>query len=104
MSTRPKSKSLAFLERVSGGPLTFGKMLHAIRRCDEAALKAFACKLGISSSHLCDIEQGRKSVSPKRAASFARILGYSEKQFVSFALQDMVSEAGLNLIVEVKTA
>lgn len=103
MSTGHKSNSIAFLEHLSGGRLILGSMLRAIGRCDEAALITLAHSLGISSSHLCDIERGRKSVSPRRAASFARILGYAEKQFVGLALQDMVSEAGLNLVVQVRT-
>ena len=41
-----------------------------------------AVRLGVSRSHLCDLEKGRKSVSPARAAAFAAIPGYSEKQFV----------------------
>jgi transcriptional regulator with XRE-family HTH domain len=36
-----------------------------------------AKKLGISKSHLNDIEKGRKAVSPERAARFAKILGYA---------------------------
>ncbi|MBI4842082.1 MAG: helix-turn-helix transcriptional regulator [candidate division NC10 bacterium] len=42
----------------------------------------FANELGISPSHLCDIEKGRKVVSPERAVRFATILGRSQQQFV----------------------
>ncbi len=41
-------------------------------------------------------------VSPKRAVGFARILGYSEAQFVRLALQDLVEDAGLDLTVQVE--
>ena len=34
--------------------------------------------LGVSRSHICDIEKGRKVVSPERAAKWANVLGYSD--------------------------
>jgi plasmid maintenance system antidote protein VapI len=65
---------------------------------------AFARKLGVSASHLCDIEKGRKVVSPERAARFARILGRSPEQFVRLSLQELVDEAGLKMKVNVGVA
>jgi hypothetical protein len=35
-------------------------------------------QVGMSKSHLNDIEKGRKAVSPDRAARFAKVLGYSQ--------------------------
>jgi transcriptional regulator with XRE-family HTH domain len=67
-------------------------------------LAAFAKLLGVSRSHLCDIEQGRRIVSPERAARFAQALHQSEAQFVRLALQDQLRAAGLKLTVEVKAA
>jgi plasmid maintenance system antidote protein VapI len=65
---------------------------------------AFARKLDISPSHLCDIEKGRKVVSPERAARFAKILGRSAEQFVRLSLQELVDEAGLKMKVNVDAA
>jgi transcriptional regulator with XRE-family HTH domain len=48
----------------------------------------FAETLGISKQHLSHIENGRKVVSPERAARWASLLGYAESQFVRLALQD----------------
>jgi transcriptional regulator with XRE-family HTH domain len=93
-----------FLESITGGPLTFGEMLSSIRLCDEMTQVEFANKLGVSKSHLCDIEKGRKTVSPARAAAFARLLGYSTEQFVRLALQHQVEQAGLSLLVRVEAA
>jgi hypothetical protein len=56
----------------------------------------------ISRAHLCDIENGRKGLSPSRAAVFAQKLGYSETLFVELALQDLVTREGLNLHVDVR--
>ena len=92
-----------FFKKLSG-ELTFGRMLESFRLCEEMSQAAFAKKLRISRSHLCDIEKGRKMVSPARAAKFAKILGYSEKMFVAIALQDILRQDGLKLQVHVKAA
>ncbi len=104
MRTRPKSDTMKFLENAAGRPLTLGGLLESIRLGEEMSQAEFARKLRISASHLCDIEKGRKVVSPERAARFARILGRSEPQFVRLALQELVDEAGLKLTVDVAAA
>ena len=104
MATKKKSSAMAFLEGITGGPLTFGDCLRSIRLCDGVSQTAFAKTLGVTRSHLCDIEKGRKTVSPARAAKWARLLGYSEAQFVRLALQAMMEEAGLQLTVHVEAA
>jgi antitoxin HigA-1 len=102
MTTRAKPvEAMAFLEKLSGGPLTFAKLLWSIRLSDEIIQTDFARKLGISRAHLCDIEKGRKHVAPGRAAKFARILGYPVTQFVRIALSDLVRADGLKLEVHV---
>lgn len=92
---------MRFLEDVAGRALNLGGLLESIRLGEEMSQTAFAKKLGISASHLCDIEKGRKVVSPERAARFAKILGRSEQQFVRLALQELVDEAGLKMTVEI---
>src|SRR5690348_3660609 len=79
-----------FVEGLVGGRITLGTLIEAIRRGEEETQAALAAKLGITKSHLCDIERGRKVVSPERAARFAALLGYSSDQFVRLALQDAV--------------
>ena len=98
------SSAQAFLEELSGGPLTLGGALSAIRESDRESLAQFATRLGISRSHLCDIEQGRRAVSPERAARFAKALKQHQAQFVRLALQDQVRNAGLRLRVDVHAA
>jgi transcriptional regulator with XRE-family HTH domain len=93
-----------YLETLMGGPLTLGAALSGLREADQRSLAEFASLLGVSRSHLCDIEQGRRAVSPERAARFAQALEQSEAQFVRFALQDQIRGAGLRLTVEVKAA
>jgi transcriptional regulator with XRE-family HTH domain len=103
MSTK-KSETVRFLEKLTGGPVTLGKFLEAVRLGEEMSQPEFAKKLGISKSHLNDIEKGRKAVSPDRAARFAKILGYSQARFVKLALQDLVNRGGLKLQVDVTAA
>lgn len=113
MSTDPRRKparrahrvdALKFIEGMIGGPLTLGALVEAIRRGEGETQTEFAAKLGITKSHLCDIEKGRKLVSPERAARFAAELGYSSEQFVRLALQDVVDRAGLRYKVDVTAA
>ena len=103
MRTKKKSDAMKFLESLVG-ELTFGGMVEAMRQAEEMSQVEFAAKLGISKQHLCDIEKGRKFVSPERAAKFAKILGHSERSFVALALRDIVNQGGLKLKVNVEAA
>jgi transcriptional regulator with XRE-family HTH domain len=103
MATK-KSETVRFLEKLTGGPVTLGKFLEAVRKGEEMTQPEFAEKLGMSKSHLNDIEKGRKAVSPDRAARFAKVLGYSQARLVKLALQDLVDRGGLKLCVDVKAA
>lgn len=101
---RTRSKTTRLLERLAGGPLTLGRLVAAIREGEESSLAEFAKTLGISRSHLCDIEKGRKPVSAAKAAEMARALGYDEKQFVQLAVQDSLRRAGLHFGVKIEAA
>ena len=99
--TRDTADATAFLDKLINEPLTFGSLIATIRAGEEMSQAEFAAKLGISRSHLCDIERAAKTVSPARAAKFARSLGYPEAQFVRLALQAQIEDAGLKLVVSV---
>jgi transcriptional regulator with XRE-family HTH domain len=104
MRTRTKSDTMKYLERVAGRPLILGSLIESIRLGEEMSQTAFARKLGVSPSHLCDIEKGRKVVGPERAARFAKILGRSQEQFVRLSLQELIDEAGLQMRVNIDAA
>lgn len=104
MSTKKKSAAMAFLEKVAGRSLTLAGLLEASRLSEEKSLAAFAQKLGISASHLCDIEKGRKAISPARAAEFAEKLDMSKTQFIRLALQDELNRSGLKYKVSIEVA
>ncbi len=99
-----KSEAIRLLEKALGGRLTFGTMLASIRIGNELPQVEFAKTLSMSRAHLCDIEKGRRPVSPEKAAEYARILGYSVNQFVAQAIEDSLERIGLKLKVEIKAA
>ena len=101
MNTNHSVDAMTYLEHLSGGPLTLGKLIHSIRMCDEISQVEFANKLGISRQHLCDIEHDRKIVSPKLAAQYATILGYSVSQFIRLALQAILNRDNLDVTVDI---
>lgn len=99
-----KSATMKFLDRLIGEPMSFSGLLETTRLCEDLSMVAFAKKLGISVSHLNDIEKGRKFVSAERAAHFAKVLGYSEKQYIRLALQDQLTRSKLHYVVMVEAA
>jgi transcriptional regulator with XRE-family HTH domain len=102
MTTRHPNSARRALERLAGGPLTLGDFLGAIRTGEAWSQAELARRLSISRAHLCDIEKGRKTVTPARAAHFATQLGYGREQFVRLALQGLLAEAGLDFSVELR--
>lgn len=102
MITKQSKDSMQYIELLVGQKLTLGSFLMSIRQGEGETQAAFAKTLGISRQNLCDIEHGRRFVSPKMAADYADKLGYSKKQFVRLCLQDLLDREGLSLIVEVE--
>ena len=104
MSIKSKmtSQSLKKMEKITGGPLTLGKLMWAIRQADDESTQMdFSKKLGISRQQLCDIEHDRKSISPQLASEYAQKLGYAPDQFIRLSLQGMIDRAGLDFSIEV---
>ncbi len=64
----------------------------------------FAKKLRVSRQYLCDVEKGRRRVSPEQAAKFAKAFGHPPNVLVRLALQDAVRASGLKLKVSVEAA
>ncbi len=104
MATERKSKTMRYLEALTGGPLTVSELLRSLRLSDEITQERFAKRLGISKQHLCDIEKGRKVVSPGRAALFATRLKHPPALFIQLALEEELERAGVKIKVKVQTA
>ncbi|MCC6746151.1 MAG: helix-turn-helix transcriptional regulator [Deltaproteobacteria bacterium] len=75
-----------------------------MRARDDLSQVAFAKKVGISRQYLCDVEKGRRLVSPEQAARFAKAFGHPPRVLVQLALQDAVTASGLKLRVAVEAA
>jgi transcriptional regulator with XRE-family HTH domain len=101
---RRKSAAMKFMDQLIGEPMSFARLIESTRLAEEMSMTAFAERLGISVSHLNDIEKGRKFVSPERAADFAKTLGYSNEQYIRLALQDQLSRANLKFVVSLDAA
>jgi transcriptional regulator with XRE-family HTH domain len=100
---KSNSDTAKFLEGLAG-ELTLAGLLVAIRQGEEMSQAEFANLLGVSRQYLCDVEHGRRFISPKAAATFAKKLKYSPQQFVRLCLQDLLNREGLKLKVDVKNA
>jgi transcriptional regulator with XRE-family HTH domain len=96
--------TLKLLEKISGKKLTLGNLIAAIRQGEESSQAEFALMLGVSKQYLCDLEHGRRFVSPKAASQYAKKLGYSEHQFIRLCLQDILIRDGFKFIVDIKAA
>lgn len=99
MSTSKRKRgnrdAASFMEELLGGPLTLGQALAALREAEGESMATFSARLGVSRSHLNDIEKGRKLVSAERAARFADALQHSTRLFVELAIQDQLRAQGL---------
>ena len=104
MTTKRKSDSMIFMDQVIGTPITLGSVMESLRLAEEKTQSAYAKKLGISQTHLSQIETGYKMVGPERAKKFAKILGYSEVSFVQLSIQDMFVKLGINMKVILEAA
>ena len=91
-------------ERILGGPLTFGAAVESLRVGEKLSQAAFAKKLRVSRQYLCDVEKGRRHVSPDQAARFASAFGHPPNVLVRLALQDAVRASGLKLKVIIEAA
>ena len=90
--------------RLLGGPLTFGEAIESLRVRDEVTQTVLAKKIGISRQYLCDVEKGRRLVSPEQAARFAKAFGHPAHVLVQLALQDSIRASGLKLRGAVQAA
>lgn len=104
MSTdRHKAFGLRNLERRLG-KLTIGEFLHTWRTSEEMSLKGFGKLIGLSIANLCDIEKGRKGVSPEKAEQIAKAIGVPPALLVRLSIEESLRAAGLSYRVEVKPA
>jgi transcriptional regulator with XRE-family HTH domain len=95
--TTKTDNTLLILEKMIGYKPTLGTMLTAIRESEGISQIAFAKLLKITPQKLCDIEKGRRFISPKTAEKFAKKLGDSTEYFVIRCLQDELERNKINI-------
>jgi transcriptional regulator with XRE-family HTH domain len=84
------------------GPMSVGLFLRAFRESEGLSQIVFAKKLKLSRANVCDLEKGRKNVSPERAVQIAKALGVPETVLIQLSIQDSLRAAHLNYTVEIK--
>jgi|SRR5450432_291706 len=86
------------------GKLTVGEMLHSWRVSEEMSLKNFGGLIGMSVPNLCDIEKGRKGVSPEKAEQIAKAIGVPPALLIRLSIEESLKAAGLKYQVEIRPA
>jgi len=86
------------------GTLRIGEFIHTWRTSEEMSLKDFGARVGMSVANLCDIEKGRKGVSPEKAEQIAKAIGVPPALLIRLAIEESLRAAGLKYSVEVKPA
>src|SRR5664279_4964694 len=86
------------------GKLTVGEFLHTWRISEEISLAEFGKLIGMSVANLCDIEKGRKGVSPEKAEQIAKAIGVPEELLIRLSIEESLRAAGLKYRVQIKPA
>jgi transcriptional regulator with XRE-family HTH domain len=104
MSTdRQKTFGSKDLERRLG-KLAVGEFLHTWRVSEEISLAEFGKLVGMSVANLCDIEKGRKGVSPEKAEQIAKAIGVPRELLIRLSIEESLRAAGLKYSVQIKPA
>jgi transcriptional regulator with XRE-family HTH domain len=86
------------------GVLSIGEFIHTWRTSEEMSLKDFGKRVGMSVANLCDIEKGRKGVSPEKAEQIAKAIGVPPALLVRLSIEESLRAAGLKYSVEIEPA
>ncbi|MBC7714023.1 MAG: helix-turn-helix transcriptional regulator [Rhizobacter sp.] len=103
MTTRNK-ETIKFMESITDGPLTFGKMLSSLRISDDIAQTELAKKAKVSKGLVCDIEKGRRDASIELAIKLAKIMDYPPETFLSILFEEQLRRAKSKLKVRIEEA
>ncbi len=86
------------------GKLSVGEFLRTWRTSEEMTLKQFGKLTGLSIANLCDIEKGRKGISPEKAKQIAIAICVPPAFLVRLSIQESLQAAGLSYKVDIKPA
>ncbi len=105
MSTKNNKKGYGRIDLEKRlGKMTMASFFRSWRESEEISQRDFAKKLKLSPAKVCNIEKGKKRVSPERAANIAKILGYSQIVLVRIALEEQLYAVGLKYEIELRPA
>ncbi len=75
--------------KVSSKPISFdGAILRYLREKKKMSLDLAAKSVGLSGTHLCNLEKGKRSVSPCLRDKLLFVYGYSPSSFKNFTTED----------------
>ena len=77
------------------GLLSVGEFLRGWRLSEEMSLKKFGKLVALSPANLCDVEKGRKGVSPEKAQAIALAIGVPPALLVRLSLVDELKALSL---------
>jgi transcriptional regulator with XRE-family HTH domain len=78
----------------------FGKFCRKLRIDSGELLKGMADKLGVTSSYLSAVENGKRSVPQEWVSKLTELYSLDDKQYIE--LKDAVQKSQLNLKVDLK--
>ena len=82
--------------------LSTGEFLRDWRLTGEMSLKEFGRRVDLSPANLCDVEKGRKGVSPQKAEAIALAIGVPPALLVRLSLEDELKAAGLKYKIAIE--
>ena len=97
-----KINNVAHLENLINDSLTFAQLIHSVRLSNQISQVKLARMMNIPRSYLCDIENGCRFVSLKKAKMFAQVLDCPETYFIASVITDQLRPAGMPYSVELK--
>lgn len=79
--TKTTAESIALLEKIRGGKLTFGKMVWSMRRCEEWSLTDLSNRTGMRMIDIGTIETDQRLPEPEEARVLAEAFQMSPNRW-----------------------
>lgn len=100
--TTNKNSSLRKLEKTLKIKLTASLAIQSFRMAKDLSQSALAKKINVARNVICDLEKGRRIVTPELALKIARTLKIDEDILLTLVFQETLNKLGKKRIVELK--
>jgi transcriptional regulator with XRE-family HTH domain len=97
-----KSATMKQLEKIAGESFSFAVLVKGFRTREDLTQDELAKKLGVTKSYISNLENKRDQVTLEQAIKFAAKLGEPIEVWAQVALQDMVTRAGIEAVVDLR--